>query len=379
MRDLSSRMPSICGTPLALTSAPLYPTCRLQQATSPNHSNLTRTAPQMNHCRPFTVQQQPACELTRQAVSASPFSSRAAPSQIHQTESDGIVGRRIIPSLNPTSLRATAHNSPVPSYLSSETPFVPRFTSKQVVNTEHSGSATRNYNSPSIPATRVVPTFSKKRVQSCRNDSTKKTTTATSRVCALGKTAQSEGASSFSSSLPPPRIVRPVTVEAVSHLHKQSQQRSTQNHRSILMAQDIGLSESHGISSNFNRELTTESNLGSLPAAVHINNANVTYIDSTPVPVSKCLPQKRPGLVITQAPTTKDHLSAQFTGNMAPKQSSNKSVNPFFGDVLESESPFSGLVRDHPTSIQPLQQRSIIGRAQSVLDLSLGVQVLTPC
>lgn len=372
-------MPSICGTPLALTSAPLYPTCRLQQATSPNHSNLTRTAPQMNHCRPFTVQQQPACELTRQAVSASPFSSRAASSQIHQTESDGIVGRRIITSLNPTSLRVTAHISPVPSYLSSKTPFVPRFTGKHVVNTEHSRSATCNSNSPSTPATRIVPTFSKKRVQSCGNDSTKKNTTATSRVCALGKTVQSESASSFSSSQPPPSIIRPVTVENLSHLRKQSQYRSAQNHRSILRRQDIGLSESHGISSNLNRELTTDSNLASLPAEVYINNADVRYSDSTPVPVSKCLPQKRPGLVITQAPSTKDHLSAPFTGNVPPKQSNNRSVNPFLGDVLVSESPFSGLVRDHPTSIQPLQQRRILGQSQYVLDLTLGLQVLKPC
>lgn len=373
-------MPSICGTPLALTSTPLYPTCRLQQATSPNHSNLKRTAPQMSHCRPFTVQQQPACELTRQAISASPFSSGAASSEIHQTAaSDGIVSRRI-PSFNPTSLRVTAHISPVPSYLSSETPFVPRFTSKHLVNTEHSRSAKCNSNSPSTPATRIVPTFSKKRVQSCGNDSRKKNTTATSRVCALGKTVQSEGASSFPSLQPPTSIIRPVTVENVSHLHKQSQQRSTQNHRSILMGQGIGLSESHGISSNFNRELTTESNLASLPAAVHINNADVTYSDSTPVPVSKCLPQKRPGLVITQAPSTKDHLSAPFRRNLPSKQRTNRTVNPsFLGDVLVSESPFSGLVRDHPTSIQPLQQRRILGQPQSVLDLTVGLQVLKPC
>lgn len=370
-------MPSICGTPLALTSTPLYPTCRLQQATSPNHSNLKRTAPQMSHCRPFTVQQQPACELTRQAISASPFSSGAASSEIHQTAaSDGIVSRRI-PSFNPTSLRVTAHISPVPSYLSSETPFVPRFTSKHLVNTEHSRSAKCNSNSPSTPATRIVPTFSKKRVQSCGNDSRKKNTTATSRVCALGKTVQSEGASSFPSLQPPTSIIRPVTVENVSHLHKQSQQRSTQNHRSILMGQGIGLSESHGISSNFNRELTTESNLASLPAAVHINNADVTY---SPVPVSKCLPQKRPGLVITQAPSTKDHLSAPFRRNLPSKQRTNRTVNPsFLGDVLVSESPFSGLVRDHPTSIQPLQQRRILGQPQSVLDLTVGLQVLKPC
>ena len=366
-------MPFICGTPLALTSAPLYPTSRLQLATSANHSNLTRTAPQMNHCRPFTVHQQPECELSRQAVSVSPFSSRAASSQIHQTESDGLVSRRIIPSLIPTSLRDTAHNCPVPSYLSSETPFVPRFTSKHVVNTEHSRSSTRNSNSPSTPATRVVPSFS------CGNDSKMKTTTATSRVCALGKTGQSEGASSFFSSLPPPSIVRLVRVENVSHLHKQSQQSSTQNPRSISMGQDIGLSESHGISSNFNRKLTTESNLVTLPAAVHINNADVTCSDSTPVPVSKCLPQKRPGLVITQAPSTKDYLSTPFTGNVAPKQIYNRSVNPLLGDVLESESPFPALVRDHPSSIQSLQQRGIIGQSQSILDLTLGVQVLTPC
>ena len=381
LRDLSSRMPSICGTPLALTSAPLYPTCRLQQATSPNHSNLTRTAPQMNHCRPFTVQQQPACELTRQAISASPFSSRAASSEIHQTAaSDGIVSRGIIPSFNPTSLRVTAHISPVPSYLSSETPFIPRFTSKHVLNSEHSGSATCNSTSPSTPATRIVPTFSKKRVQSCGNDSTKRTKTATSRVCTLGKTVQSEGASSLSSSLPPPSVIRPVTGENVSNLHKQSQQRSTQNHRSILMGQDIGLSESHGISSNFNRELSTEPNVAILPAVVHINNADVTYSDSSPVPVSKCLPQKRPRLVITQAPSTKDHLSAPFTGNVPSKQSNNGSVSPsFLGDVLVSESPFSGLVRGHPTSIQALQQRRILGQSQSVLDLTLGLQVLKPC
>ena len=333
----------------------------------------------MNHCRPFTVQQQPACELTRQAISASPFSSRAASSEIHQTAaSDGIVSRRIIPSFNPTSLRVTAHISPVLSYLSSETPFVSGFTSKHVVNTEHSRSAKCNSNSPSTPATRIVPTFSKKRVQSCGNDSTKTTKTASSRVCALGKTVQSVG--TLSSSLPPPSVIRPVTAENVSHLHKQSQQRSTQNHRSILMGQDIGLSESHGISSNFNRELSTEPNVAILPAVVHINNADVTNSDSTPVPVSKCLPQKRPGLVITQAPSTKDRLSAPFTGNVSPKPSNNRTVNPsFLGDVLVSESRYSGLARDHPTSIQSLQQRCILGQSQSVLDLTLGLQVLKPC
>ena len=56
LRDLLSRMPAVCGKPLSLTSSPVYPTNRLQHASLTKHNNLTRTAPSMKHCIPFTVQ-----------------------------------------------------------------------------------------------------------------------------------------------------------------------------------------------------------------------------------------------------------------------------------------------------------------------------------
>lgn len=55
VRDLSSRMPIVCGKPLSLTSTPVYPTNRLQRASLTRHNNLTRTAATMNHCIPFPV------------------------------------------------------------------------------------------------------------------------------------------------------------------------------------------------------------------------------------------------------------------------------------------------------------------------------------
>ena len=39
---------------MVLTSSPLYPTNRLQQATYGTHSNLTRSEPDLIHCRPFS-------------------------------------------------------------------------------------------------------------------------------------------------------------------------------------------------------------------------------------------------------------------------------------------------------------------------------------
>ncbi|XP_048576530.1 uncharacterized protein C18orf63 isoform X2 [Nematostella vectensis] len=52
INNLQSRVPSVCGTPFRLTSAPLYYTNRLHSASQPQ-SNLTRTEPVLKQCRPF--------------------------------------------------------------------------------------------------------------------------------------------------------------------------------------------------------------------------------------------------------------------------------------------------------------------------------------
>ena len=164
LRDLSTRMPAVCGTPLTFTASPLYPTSRLQHASRANHSNLTkRTPPQFNHCRPFTIQaHQTPEDSPGQVVRASPSGtqlvSSQASSQIQSlTEfNNAVIQPRTIPT-----------GTPFPCL--SSTPFVPRFSSNRAVSNSSCvldrTPASGNTVHPSTGA-RIIPVFSRKRVQS---------------------------------------------------------------------------------------------------------------------------------------------------------------------------------------------------------------------
>ena len=404
LRDLFGRMPSVCGTPLAFTSSPLYPTNRLLQATHVNHSNLTRTTPQLNHCRPFAIQEKRTRDYIRQAdasPSASLMSSQTATSsQIHQTESDETTNRqrttpsvdqqKITPSFSQT--RTTPSGMPLFSSLPSGTRFVPRFTSSRLLNSNRAESVYCNSNRSSTSAARIVPMFSKKRVQSRENEPTRKSapmvTTAASRVYFVGNVVQ-QNATSLASSQPSPYPVR--RMENTSQL--QSQQRSSQNNLNNLMGRSISRTiqgDRGEISSSFNQELMIDSIVTNSPATIHKNVPPVVHSAGFSTHVSKRLPQKRPGLVITQAAAPGNgHLVAPFTGSMTqkPKESTmnlteqesnwggSSSLQSDMSDTTTSRLPISGLFRERTTTVQQLQSESFSSQSQSSADLTWNRQV----
>ncbi|KAJ7383154.1 hypothetical protein OS493_030306 [Desmophyllum pertusum] len=320
------------GTP-ALTSSPLYPTSRLQQATHANHSNLTRAAPpQFSHCRPFAIQAQHKQDSARSSPSTSSASqliSSQASSQIQpQREDNNAINQ----------LGTTPTGTPF-SYLSS-TPFVPRFTSsKRAASSDDSDqTVSHNLGRPSTSGARIVPMFSRKRVQSHvkepagNNNSGHKTaltrvatpwatTKTVSRMPLVRHTVQTPSALSSASSLTSFQVEGRERMENAFernniHLgHTLPETRSCQTHESNMMGRGINGVAIQGIgenpSSNLNRVSTIESMDKDSPV---IPSARSSSPHSTQV--SKCLPQTRPGLVITQAPI-RGHLSAaSLTGNL---------------------------------------------------------------
>ena len=303
LRDLSCRMPSVCGTTLTLTSSPLYPTNRLQQATHANYSNLTRTEPaQMNHCRPFTIQEQRTQDFARQAnasAAESFISSQPASSQIEfQTGSDKTINQlkrtplvsqvATTPSTNQS--RTTPSYTPISSCLSSETRFVPCFTSNRVVKTvnsvaERSVSCNQNW---STSATRLIPTFSKKRVQPGGH---KPTLTATVSQARVGNSLQTQNSTLLASLQPSSRIAR--RMENTSQGHALSQ------HRVHRGSPDY-VTNGEGING------TMEYGVGDHPSPTAVQRNAIVKAQSadSSTQVMKRLPQSRPGLVITQAVPT---------------------------------------------------------------------------
>lgn len=405
LRDLSSRMPSVCGTALALTSSPVYPTSRLQQATHANHSNLTRTAPQLNHCRPFTIQEQLGAQDSRRQADTPPLttfmSSQTTTSHIQfETGNDNTDNQqRTIPFVNQP--RITPSNTPLFSYLSSETPFVPRFTSNRIVNSVPEQTVSCNSNCPSTSGTRIFPTFSKNRVQTQgkqpkENDSGQRTvfvgastpasTSTVSSFRCLGNSMPTQSATFSASFHPSPRIAR--LIENATHVHSLSQQSNSQNHVNNLMGRSINPTiqgSSSDISSSLNQESMIESMFTNSLAEINRNPTATAHSAYSSTQVSKCLPQRRPGLVITQTTPISGHVAAPLSSHItqgpreatvnSQEQRGNRDVNYLWRHNL-SDSPASRLPipasgpRGHTTLVQPF-----LTQFQSSADLTRKRQV----
>ena len=311
-------MPSVCGTPLTLTSSPLYPTNRLQQATHANYSNLTRTEPaQMNHCRPFTIQEQRTQDVARQAnasAAESFISSQLASSQTEfQTGSDKTINQlksmplvsQVMTTPSTYQPRTTpASYTPISSCLSSETRFVPRFTSNRVVKSvnpdaERSVSCSRSW---STSATRLIPTFSKKRVQSGGH---KPTLTATVSQARVGNSLQTQNSTLLASLQPSSRIAR--RMENTSQGHALSEHRVHRaNPDYVTNGGGINGTMEYGVddhSSKTSLERMIE-RLTNSPTVAQRNATAMAQSADSSTQVVKRLPQSRPGLVITQAVPT---------------------------------------------------------------------------
>lgn len=338
-------MPAVCGTPLAFTSSPLYPTSRLQQATHANHSNLTRTAPpQFSHCRPFAIQAQRMQDTTRQGAifpSASQLILSQASSQIQSPRVDNSAVNQ--PSATPIA---------TPLFSQSSTPFVPRFTSNHVFRSDDSErTASGNFVRPSTSGPRIIPMFSRKRVQShLREPATNKnsgytvtvtrgvaqrTTTPVSTELRVRKTVHPQNALSSVLSLKSSQIVEQERNEIVFHQnnvrlgHTPPEKRSCQTQESNTMGRGISGKTIQGIGEipllALRQERTIEFRSNNSPATVFSESSfNAHDIPSTRSPssstqVSKCLPQTRPGLIITQAPSS-DHPSASLAANITHVQ-----------------------------------------------------------
>ena len=306
-------MPSVCGTTLALTSSPLYPTSRLQQATHANYRNLTRTAPaQMNHCRPFTIQEQRAQDVARQ-TNASPAESfmssqPVASSQIEfQTGSDRTVNQlkstpsvsQVMTTPSTSQPRTTPSNTSIFSCLSSGTRFVPRFTSNRVVKSlnsdvDRSVSCSQNR---STCGTRVIPTFSKKRVQPGGN---KPTPIAAVPRMRISNSLQTQNTTLPVSLQPSFRIER--RMENTSQGHTLSQHRGSPEYVINIMREGINGTVQCDVgenSSNSSQEQLIERFTNS-PTPIQRNASVMEQSGGSSTQVSKRLPQRRPGLVIKQ-------------------------------------------------------------------------------
>lgn len=291
-------MPSVCGTPLTLTSSPLYPTNRLQQATHANYSNLTRTdRAQMNHCKPFTIQEQRAQDVAREAnasAAESFISSQPVSSQIEfQTGSNKTVTQlksapfvsQVTTTPSTYQPSTTPSDTPIFSCLSSETRFVPR--------------CSRNW---STSATRIIPTFSKKRVQP---EGDKPTLTAAVPQVRVGNSLQAQNSTLWASLQPSSRIPR--RMENTSQGHALSQRRVHKGSPDyVTNGGGINGTMEYGVgdhSSNSSLERMIERFTNSPTTGERNATATAQSADSS-TQVLKRLPQSRPGLVVTQAVPT---------------------------------------------------------------------------
>ena len=304
-------MSCVCGTPLTLTSSPLYPISKLQQATHANYSNLTRTAPRRNDCIPFTIQRTHGSESSMRANSSprSPVASLVA-SQIvsscvqtvPEAENMPLVnqpGRTCLTSAsNINQAKTTPFGIPA-----AKTHFVPCFVSNHVtssVDWETNRAAVCDINRPA-PDTRIVPTFSNKVPKKERRnktvnalETTPKAPPPLSSVRILGDSPQMQS-STYSSFVGfSPRIA------GVNQGHTLSRQESINGITSKMMRQVIYQGVRNGfrdISSNLSPEWTKNNDPSKNPT--NVSPLGQVAISSTQV--TKCLPDSRPGLVVTRA------------------------------------------------------------------------------
>ena len=332
-------MPAVCGAPLTLTSSPLYPTSRLQHATHANHSNLTRTAPpQFNHCRPFTIQAQRITQDSAEQAVTSPSESQLISSQaFFQTQSRERSNAGNQPLTTPNASAFTSHST---------TPFVPRFTSTRVTRFDDSErAAPSSLVRPSSSGARIIPMFARKRVQSHAKEPTENknnghttaftrrsaptATTAVSRVPLVGTTIHAQNAPPSVFSLNLPQVVERERMENVFeqhniHLeHALPERRICQTHQRNMDGRVTdgrtihGKGESPSLTLRQGRtiELMSKNSLS-------YNGLDVPSASSpsTSTQVSKCLPQTRPGLVITQAPTVGHPAASVNTSSASQEQ-----------------------------------------------------------
>lgn len=334
LRDLSCRMPAVCGTTLTFTSSPLYPTNRLQQATHAYNGNLTRTAPpQFSHCRPFCTQR--TQKTTRQATISPAASQMKLPEESFQRQSPRVINN----AANQPSTKTIA----TPLFSQSPTPFVPRFTSNRVFRSADSertvsGSLVR----PFVTSAQTIPIFSRKRVQShfrqpitnkhsghtvnLTRAATPEAATSLSIEPRVRNTVHSQKAlSSVSLSIPnSSQISEREKMESVfeRNIHTLPEKRSCQSQEgnTIRPRTNIELLQSIGevpllISSRKSpTEVFSESSFQSRHGTTSARSP------SSSTQVSKCLPQTRPGLIITRQAPINDNPSASSVDNASSKQ-----------------------------------------------------------
>lgn len=332
LRDLSCRMPAICGTPLAFTSSPLYPTSRLQQATHANHSNLTRTAPpQFSHCRPFAIQRSQDTTRQRQiSPAASQLILSQASSQIQSPRVDSNAVNQ--PSTTPIA---------TPLFPRSSTPFRPRFTSNRVFRSDGpERTASGNIVSSSVSDAQIIPMLPRKREQShVRQPVTDKNsgqtvtltggvapivTTSVSTERRVRNTVHSQKASSPVLTLNSSQTVDREKMETAFERnnvrlgHTLPEKRSCQTQESNTMGRGINRETIQNM-----REipLLTLSQGQKAPTRVFsepsYSKHDITSArsPSSSTQVSKCLPQTRPGLIIRRQVPIIHNPSASLAGN----------------------------------------------------------------
>lgn len=333
LRDLSCRMPAVCGTPLAFTSSPLYPTSRLQQASHTNHSNLTRTAPpQFSHCRPFTIQG--TLDTIRQAASPSSASQlilSQASTQIQFPRVDSDI-------VNQASTTPIAS----PLFSQSSTPFVPRFTSNRIFRSDDpERTASGNIVSSSVSgAQKIMPVFSRKREQShvrqpeinknsgqsftLTRGIASKATTSVSTEPGVRNTVLSQKGSSPVLTLNSSQTAEREKMETAFERNNARlgstlpEKRTCQTQESDTMGGGINRETIHIISET--PLLTLSQGQKSLTTVFSESTFSRQDIPSprsasSSTQVSKCLPQTRPGLIITRQEPISDNPSASDNVN----------------------------------------------------------------
>ena len=337
LRDLSCRMPAVCGTPLTFTSFPLYPTSRLQQATHANHSNLTRTAPpQFSRCRSFAIQR--SQNTSRQATISPAASQLMLPQESSQIQS---------PKVDKNAVNSTSATPIVtPLFSQSPTPFVPLFTSNRVFRSDNSErSASDNLIRPSVSGAQLIPMFSRKRMQShVRQPVTNKNsgntatltrgdalqgTTSVSTQPRVHNTVYSQKPSSSVSNLSSSQILEREKVDSAfernnaRHGQILPEKRGSQTHESNTMGRGV---TKETIESIGDIPLSTLCQGPKSPMTI-FSESSFSRRDipserspSSSTQVSKCLPQTRPGLIIIRQAPIRDIPLASSAGNVAHVQ-----------------------------------------------------------
>lgn len=310
------RMQTVCGAPLTFTSSPLYPTSSLKHASNPNHLNLTKkTPPQFNQCKPFTVRGTKTPEDTQKQVVTSSLS-------------------RLITS------QPTSHSPVVQPVSHLPSPYVPCFTSSSSVSSISNDSdlITASSNSASqFTGTRIIPMFSRKRVPSheeeqhtgykkghktdLKGGSEPRAKTAFSGFLSIYHAAHTHKSPLSNSSN---SLLAFHQAEMRKTVRNESGNKSTHSSRTLLENRNIhaegrrGISD--GASEDIGRSVSSPKCVTEDSPTTVFNGASFSRRDisghslSLSSPVSRSLPQARPGLIITQAPKRRN-IAASPTDN----------------------------------------------------------------